>query len=830
MPTTITWDLTRSEASENREDFQLIWFGSKSYDTPSSHLIHNMLLDLNPTAQFYSDVSLCENFIKTTKNETLILIMSDEYANDYLKRMATVRAVRAVFIYSRKESNDRDYRAQHSKVINIFTSKHQLIKSIKMTIRLLEKQTCAFSLFKQNQKTAKDLSRESASFIWHQLLIHVLRQMMDDEHAKIDMLNKCTDYYRFNKTERKNIERFRLTYCPENAIRWYTEDSFVYKLLNKALRTENIELIYAFRYFIIDLCAELEHRRLKLNENETLLLYRGQQIPNEEFEKLQKNVGKLISPNGFLSTSRDKRISVTYAGKILNQMTAVLFEIEVDSSSQSVICADIENQTVFPQEREVLFSVGSTFKIDSIEFDKDMSLHVMRLKSVDASERVEEYLKLATDEMKDTSPMLYFGSLLLHELGQIEHAKKYFKVLLKTLPSDHPDIAGLYTGLGHVCMKKGEHQLALEKYMKAYEIRRDKLSILNPRIAASLRNIAHAHRSMGKNDQALEFLREARYINDRNYSNDHLDVAMTLEDTGLNYQDKNDFSTALIWFKDALETLKRVLPSEHPQIAQCLGRIGNLYKCMRQHDYALKYLCQELEMDEFCLPLDHVDVINDLTRIVEIYKLIGAYDQGLQFCQAKLATYTDILGESHPRSVNTLLNIASLHLMNNQLDDALNVCKHTLSIAKNVVPMDTHSAIECLKYMSNIYQIKEDLYQCLDCHQHQLELEKTIYSSKHCNIGWTLMCIGDVYYKLGYYIASLTTLKEAMAIYEEMSPRNDDNLHAIEQKINLAKRKQSFQTKPLEWKPAKRTPRHRLKSRSQSTSNSRSSSGFRSSD
>ncbi|UJR12613.1 hypothetical protein I4U23_016788 [Adineta vaga] len=322
--------------------------------------------------------------------------------------------------------------------------------------------------------------------------------MIDDEHAKNDMLKKCIDYYRHSQKELENIERFRSTYTHESAIYWYTIDSFMCTLLNRAFRTENIQLIYAFRYFIIDLCTQLEKE------------------------------------------------------------------------------TDIKELSNFKDEHEVLFS---------IDFDSNLNLWKVQLTNTDDGwEYIEEYLQIAEDEMKD---MIFFSN----ELGQIDCAEKYFRDLLKTLPCDHPDIAALNIGLGHVCIKRGDYRLALEKYQRVYEIRQETLSILNPRIASSLRNFGNTCRAMGNFDQALFYFREAMKIYERNYSLDHICIAMTFEEI------------------DALKIFKRILPSQHPQIAHCL----------------VKYLHEELKMDEICLPSEHYHINNDLNRIVDTYKTKHEY-------------------------------------------------------------------------------------------------------------------------------------------------------------------------------------------------------------
>ncbi|CAF0983005.1 unnamed protein product [Didymodactylos carnosus] len=73
-----------------------------------------------------------------------------------------------------------------------------------------------------------------------------------------DMLEKSSDCYRSNSIELRMIEQFRMTYTIDKAAEWYTDDSFIYRLIDKALRTEDIELLYLFRFYIVDLCSQLE--------------------------------------------------------------------------------------------------------------------------------------------------------------------------------------------------------------------------------------------------------------------------------------------------------------------------------------------------------------------------------------------------------------------------------------------------------------------------------------------------------------------------------------------------------------------------------------------
>jgi hypothetical protein len=76
------------------------------------------------------------------------------------------------------------------------------------------------------------------------MLIYVLKQIPRDQSSHQQMIDLCRDYFKNNKYEMEKIEDFRMNYKREKAIEWYTDECFLYKLLNKALRTEDIELVY----------------------------------------------------------------------------------------------------------------------------------------------------------------------------------------------------------------------------------------------------------------------------------------------------------------------------------------------------------------------------------------------------------------------------------------------------------------------------------------------------------------------------------------------------------------------------------------------------------
>ncbi|CAF1578791.1 unnamed protein product, partial [Didymodactylos carnosus] len=158
----------------------------------------------------------------------------------------------------------------------------------------------------------QDEGNRSAYFSYI-LFVDLLKQMPQIKQAKEIMLNKCKDYYRRDKSELEKIELFRNTYTSVTAVSWYTRDSFVYRLVNQAFRTEDVALWYLFRFFIIDLCTQLENIYKEQIFESHLTLYCGQaHMPIKEFDNTKANIDGLISTNGFLSTSKDRENALQF--------------------------------------------------------------------------------------------------------------------------------------------------------------------------------------------------------------------------------------------------------------------------------------------------------------------------------------------------------------------------------------------------------------------------------------------------------------------------------------------------------------------------------------
>ena len=190
-----------------------------------------------------------------------------------------------------------------------------------------------------------------------------------------DMLNVCRSTCANDARQLSLIEKFQNTYKPEDAINWYTQETFLYRLLNQALRTQDSNDIFQFRLIIIDLHRQLNQLFQSSTPNmQRFTVYRGQRMSYSEIEKLRNNTSGLISWNSFVSTTLNETRANRFAQKgtleARKETIAVKFELILDSEvarTTNKPFADISGQSRYASEAEVLLSMGTVFRLDKVE-------------------------------------------------------------------------------------------------------------------------------------------------------------------------------------------------------------------------------------------------------------------------------------------------------------------------------------------------------------------------------------------------------------------------------------------------------------------------------
>ena len=337
-------------------------------------------------------------------------------------------------------------------------------------------------------------------------------------------------------------------------------------MVNKALRSEDFDQLQTFRFFIGDLSLSLarEHQKMLSSGEIRLTVYRGVALDREEFEKLHGSEGHIISTNGYLSTSRSKPRALRFAKKSnqRNNMVGVLFQIELDVQQlgKSVIYADIASLSHFQNEEEVLFDLNASFRLDSIEQDKEIQL--VRMTATNDGEKItKDYIALTQQETEEQSVTMVFGRLMC-QLGQYDKSQKYFEELLNNPGGE--DLAWIEFNIARTLRFIGAWEEARGYYDRAYDRMMRATPAREKDSALVLRELGVIFNNQGKHVNALNCFQRALDIREKFYPSGHMDIAHSLYNIGVCYEGQKNMKIALEHYHQASIIYEKFFPTGHP--------------------------------------------------------------------------------------------------------------------------------------------------------------------------------------------------------------------------------------------------------------------------
>ncbi|CAF1438128.1 unnamed protein product [Didymodactylos carnosus] len=465
------------------------------------------------------------------------------------------------------------------------------------------------------------------------------------QEEKEQLIQLCRNTYKDNQTELNNVREFEHEYESQNALRWYTREAFVYRMINKAFRMRNVEVLLLFRMIIQDIQQQLIQEQLQT----TVCLYRGQLMSKEEISELGRLSGKLISMNSFLSTSRSR----AYAEMLLDGTDSditkkgVLFEIEADPRLPNMKpFADISRYSQFTDEQEVLFMAGCIFRIEEVRQDETMTFIKLILCSSDNHE-----LKELFDHAKqETGSVVTLHSLgvILGKAGKLDIAEKCCRGYLKGLPNDDPLRAECYHSLGNILEKRGEYDESLGTHKKCLEIQERTLPTRHPDTAKTHNNMANVYYRKGDYPRARTSYEKALSIFRKAYGQDNASVGGCLHNLGNVYSKEGKYEEALLHYRQALVIYEKVLPDSHMHSAACHNCIGDALRSLGQFDLSMEHVNISLKMKLKSLPADHVDIGTSYKNIGLTHEQKGEYEEALRNCEKAFAIFSHSLSQQHP--------------------------------------------------------------------------------------------------------------------------------------------------------------------------------------
>ncbi|CAF0719528.1 unnamed protein product [Adineta steineri] len=804
----------------NSEDSIVVWLNSRKELGLDSYLrINAEIRSVADYLQTFTDNDECVDFISSLTYEKVFLIIYLTEAEQVISLVHDLSQL--VYIYVCKESEEDSVSDSRFNWINgfplvragIHNTIGDLLDQLQRDIK--SKQSCVvpYSLLwtdTARNQSVQDLNTEQTTFRWNQLLLAALRKLPQNDRSKQDIINECKTLYHNNESELKKIEEFEKTYPSESAVWWYTRECFLYKLLNRALRTEDIDIVFKFRFFIIDLYNQLTdlHNQLKFDKSNYLTVYRGQQLTQNELQFLKLNINSFISMNTFLSTTINKEAALMFAGDGSErpQIESVIFEIIIDISKSDRPVADISKLSHMQHEDEVLLSMSMIFKINSVE-QIDNNVWKVKITSINEMDiklnTYHKYLREKIDEHDD--PLLQFGSLLF-QMGQYDKEEKYY---LMVLDEGTDCYAAVYNNLGHCYYAKHNYRRALEYYTKSINQYVMEGHDQHPFSTQTYNNIGLIYRHADDYKQALNFHYKALEIHQKNPTKNIEGFILTLDHIGRIYGKCDNYYEALKMYSRALNIIHTHLPGNHPYEGMVYDSIGSIYLHLGQYDEAMKNLQKALRIEQEALPNGHIHIASTMISLGLLYDLKAEYDHALNhYNQAnniltkrgtmgriELATVYGNMGivynkkgeyslaldyhqkcleirkqfcSKHTKSFsNVYMNIGTVYLNMHNFEKSVEYSEKALNIILNSQHSDDVDLGVIYNNLGSAYMDLKNTEQALYYYKLSLDIKYRKYPANHPSIGCTLDNIAVLLTRTGDILMAIDYQEKALKIFEQ---------------------------------------------------------------
>ncbi|CAF2251126.1 unnamed protein product [Rotaria magnacalcarata] len=715
-----------SSTRTNCEQITLVWLDSHIIDNGSFAddicLTEEILRELNDYVVLFDNESECLAYISSIKNETVLLIVSGLCATlNLLSALHKLRHVDSIFIFCQNKNNYEKLKKDYCKIIGIFNEQRSLALSIKNAIEIVDKQSTIFALYDTDkQKSMRDLSRESGSFIFLQLFKQAMKQMAmnngSTNESKHEMIDRCRMYYRGNEKEIKNIAEFEKGYTPNQAIRWYTRDSFIYKLINKALRTDDIDSLYNYRFYIVDLS-----------------------------KCLAESIGHHIAVNTFFSTSR--QISVA--------------------------------EVSFQDEDEVIFDLGTVFKIESFQCKGENRYWICRMKASDEGQVIaQEYLDFKQAELNKSSDIEIILGDLLHDMGEWLKSHIYFEQLAVRRINDpqvHFAIARSHDALNRsdhaLSHLKQAYILAMESDTKCFALAA-KICYYSSRVYYTCNNFADA---LVFNKKALELYRRA------GANDNQAGIAHALRGAGLIYFLKCEHEASLEHFQQALQLFQDVYPFDHPDKSTALSSLSYSYYLIGEYERALQYMLDGTAIHERLLPKDHPQLAVDFTCVGKLLYKQGKYDAALQRFYYATDLYDRRIMEINRTYAVILNNIGKALYRLNKLDEACAYYRKALEFIEKLfltTSPDHADLAYTWKNMGELYMARCDAAGALELFERARDMYKRLFTldGDHRDIAKCWHLIGQTHATLGNNTKASEAFETALRMWTNKLPKHHPDI------------------------------------------------------
>ncbi|CAF1534355.1 unnamed protein product [Rotaria magnacalcarata] len=611
------------------EDFIIIWLDENMNE--HNEYYRDSIIQLRTivnSLKTFNDNNQCIDFLTGVINKNVFLILSNTLTKMLVPLINGISHLDSIYIFSNAVLEHQQSIKSWENIQGTYNNISNLVKKLSIDVKQSENDLTPINMISASSN--ESLDEISCSFMYSQLLNKILISIEYDEKAKTKFINYLHNSYADNEQELVATKQFEKGYKNYSAAWWYTKESFIYAVLNAALRIPNVDIIVNMSFFIKDLHEQIKEVYMQKKETENLTLYRGQGMSIIDLENLKNCQDGLFSFNCFfLSTSRDRDISFLFADSARQKSNTVgiLFTIEIDPSISTVPYASLKDISYYSKkqnaEEEILFSMHTVYRIGHIKQIDNNFWAVNLILTNDNDVQLKLLTARAREELGGVDKNHALVPLLL-KMGEFKKAEEVaFTLIQSTSELNLNDTMHYSFYLGQVKYVVGDYSTAFSYFEKAISIAENCFSSNHSALALFYNRIGLCYDSTDNHSAALLYYEKALNIQENNLISNHPHLAATYMNTALAYVSMGNYTKALSFYEKAKSIQEEILPPIHPDLATCYNNISKIYCSMGQYKAALSFSEKVRHIREKSLPSNHYSLSTCYDQIALIYEKNG---------------------------------------------------------------------------------------------------------------------------------------------------------------------------------------------------------------
>jgi tetratricopeptide (TPR) repeat protein len=334
---------------------------------------------------------------------------------------------------------------------------------------------------------------------------------------------------------------------------------------------------------------------------------------------------------------------------------------------------------------------------------------------------------------------------------------------------DHHEVGTIWNNMGQSYYKQGNHPKALEAYNEALRVRRSNREAPDGiDVAATLLNLGQVCYHMKKYQHALRYFEDFLRLAKIHFGEYNEDVCHVTTCVGQVLQSLGQLERSMKSYQDALRIAHVIYSPLHRDAAVIQKRIATLYYGMKKYDLALQSFREALEVELQIFDEGDAQVLVSYSNIAEIHKELGDFDVSLTWYEKVLKAQkssSDGSTQNQMAVAATLNRLARVHCQKGNYEVALELQQECIFIQREHKGDDAHDVA------SSLFRIGWLLLK-LDSSKMALEtmLEACRVQKKTCKEdrqSVTAFCrMASIYLRHGFLDSALVCYHEAARVHE----------------------------------------------------------------